>query len=397
MLIWRGLFDLMTANHPKVGPRFGGYYQGRRVLVTGAAGVKGTWLCLALEAAGAKVTGLDLHPPQPNSNFVLSGLADSIRLVQGDINDFGLMRELLADNDCFFHLAALALVHDCKARPLETYRVNTLGTATVLEAFRLSETAKRGLFVTTDKVYRPKANDRWIETDPLFSSGPYAVSKACAEQVIEDYRGDLGVAGKHFGVARAGNVLVGGDLNSSTRTNGAGRIFVDCFEALLAGESPRIFSPSFTRPYTYGLDIVTGYMSQLARMEEPGVQGEAFNYGPHEQGGIANGFLATKICEAWGGGIPWSGGPLRNEPYQTQALNWEKAWLRLGWQPAYTLIESIRDAAFWYREWAEVQANPSPGVLRETNRKLLENHSRAAHDLGIWWAVASRPDSVRLA
>ncbi len=384
----------MTANHSSGASLFGGYYQGRNVLVTGAVGVKGTWLCLALEAAGAKVTGLDLRSPPPDSNFVLAGLGDSVRLVQGDINDLGLMQDLLKENDCFFHLAALALVHDCKARPLETYRVNTLGTATVLEAFRLSSVAKRGLFVTTDKVYRPKANDRWLETDPLFSSGAYAISKACAEQVIEDYRQDLEVAGKHFGIARAGNVLVGGDLNSSARTNGAGRIFVDCFEALIDGESPRIFSPSYTRPYTYGLDIVTGYMTQLARMDESGIQGEAFNYGPHEQGGIANAFLATKICETWGGDIRWSGGPLRNEPYQTQALNWDKARLRLGWQPAYTLLESIRDAATWYREWSKVGSVPTPGELRGIDLGLLERHARAAKELGIWWATAAAPGGM---
>ncbi len=385
----------MTPTIPTDTATFGDYYRGKHALVTGATGVKGTWLCLALQAAGAIVTGIDLHLGAPTSNFVLSGLSDSIRVVQGDVNDLDLIGELLSANDCFFHLAALALVHDCKVRPLETYRVNTLGTATVLEAFRLSSRAKRGLFVTTDKVYRPKSKDQWVETDPLFSSGPYAVSKACAEQVIEDYRDCLLESGKYFGVARAGNVLVGGDDHSSSQTNGAGRIFVDCFESLIAGGSPEIFSPAYTRPYTYGLDIIAGYMTQVARMAENPINGEAFNFGPHEQGGIANAFLATKICEEWGGNTQWKGGVPRQEPFQTQALNWEKARNLLGWQPAYTLFEAIRDAAIWYKEWATIRKAPKTGAMHAIDHELLLRHASAARRLGIWWAVKeSRHPSI---
>lgn len=353
--------------------------------MTGAAGVKGTWLCHQLLAAGATVTGVDLVSPEPSSNFLLSGLSSRMRLVQGDVCDFQLMQELLRDQDCIFHLAALALVYDCKHRPLESYRTNTLGTATVLEAFRLSPTATRAVLVTTDKVYQPKEGV-WIETDPLMASGPYAVSKACAEHVIADYRSYLGSTGKSFGVGRAGNVLVGGDFYSSSRTNGAGRVFVDCFEALIAGRAPTLFSPEYTRPFTYGLDVVTGYMSLMARLEEENVQGEAFNFGPHEQGGIANSFLATKICEQWGGNIRWQSGELRLEPFVTQALSWEKARLRLGWLPAFTLYEGIRDTVRWYREWALVKETPTEGSLNSLTQQLIEGHRESALRLGVWWA-----------
>lgn len=367
---------------------FGNFYRGKRVLVTGAVGVKAAWLCQLLQAAGASVTGLDLRQPEPISNFALSGLRGRIRFIQGDVTDLSLMQGLLNEHDCLFHLAALALVHECRMQPLEAYRSNTLGTATVVEAYRLSSTARHAVFVTTDKVYAPKQNALWVEGDPLFATGPYAVSKACAEQVLADYRSYLEPLGKRFGVGRAGNVLVGGDLHSSSRNPGAGRIFVDCYEALIADRPPEIFSPSFTRPFTYGLDVLTGYMTVMARLEEQGNQGEVFNFGPHEQGGIANGLLATKICEQWGAGIMWQGSQLRAEPFETQALCWEKARQRLGWLPAFTLYEAIQDTARWYREWAKVCDCPSDGLLQELNQDLIQKHQQAARRLGVWWACA---------
>jgi CDP-glucose 4,6-dehydratase len=377
----------MSMNLSNTTPLFGGFFCGKRVLVTGAVGVKATWLCHMLHAAGAAVTGLDLKLPEPSSNFALSGLPRCLRFVQGDVTDLKLMRELLGENDCLFHLAALALVHECRMQPLEAYRANTLGTATVAEAYRLSPTARYAVFITTDKVYAPKQNGLWVEGDPLFASGPYAVSKACAEQILADYRSYLEPLGKRYGVGRAGNVLVGGDLHSTSRNPGAGRIFVDCYEALIAGRPPEIFSPSFTRPFTYGLDVIAGYMSLMARLEDPGIHGEAFNFGPHEQGGIPNGLLATKICEQWGEGIMWQGGKLRAEPFETQALCWEKSRQRLGWLPAFTLYEGIQNTARWYREWARVHHSPTEGALSTLNLELIRDHQESARRLGVWWAT----------
>lgn len=371
----------------KEGRLFSDFYRGKRVLVTGAAGVKGTWLCHLLVTAGAIVTGVDVQSPDPGSNFSLSGLGDRMDLIQGDINDKELMASLLQQNDCLFHLAAIALVHDCKRRPEECYRANTLGTVNALEAFKRSPIARYAVFVTTDKVYRPK-DGLWVESDPLFASGPYAVSKACAEQAIADCDCVLKGLGKRYGIGRAGNVLVGGDLYSSSRTQGAGRVFVDCFEALADGRAPVIFSPKHTRPYTYGLDVLTGYMSLMAQLDRDEVSGEAFNFGPHEQVGIPNSFLATKICEVWGGGIQWKSGALRDEPFQTQALSWQKAQTRLGWFPAYTLGEGILDSAAWYRAWAGIRNRPSKGALQSLTLELIEKHQESAKRVGTWWAAA---------
>ena len=329
---------------------FRDFFKGKRIVVTGVAGVKGSWLALELLEAGSQVVGVDIKSPEPMSNFMAAGLGERITFVQGDVRHLSLMEQLLKGADGVFHLAAVALVVEARRKPLQAYATNTLGAATVLEAIRLSDSVKYAVFVTTDKVYKSKAGELWMETDPLFAAEPYQVSKACAEHIIADYYHTyLRQAGKRVGVGRAGNVIVGGDFYSSRRTGGAGRIFVDCFEALAEKQPPKIFTPHFTRPYTYGLDILTGYMALMSRLDCKSVDGEAFNFGPHEQHGVENGLLAAKICELWGEGIMWECGPARDEPFEKQALSWDKARERLGWQPAYTLHEGLCATVRWYR------------------------------------------------
>ena len=365
---------------------FGNFFKGKRILVTGVAGVKGSWLALELLEAGSQVIGVDIKSPESDSNFVLANLEEKITFHQGDVVDLSLMRELMKDADGVFHLAAVALVGDARRNPLEAYRSNTLGTATVLEAIRLSNSVQYAVFVTTDKVYKPKGGEVWVETDPLFATDPYPVSKACAEQIITDYyRNNLRPAGKRLGVGRAGNVIIGGDFYSSEKTKGAGRILVDCFDALIKEQSPKIFAPKFTRPYTYGLDILSGYLALMSKLDNEGVDGEAFNFGPHEQYGVENALLATKICELWGEGISWQSGPPRDEPFEKQSLSWDKARQRLAWQPAYTLYEALRDTARWYRAWAEKEKTSSKGSMFDFNRSLITDHQDAARRLGISW------------
>jgi len=369
---------------------FEGFFLGRRVLVTGVCGVKGTWLALMLLESGAEVVGLDLGLPAPDSNFFASGLDQRIKLVHGSVTDFALIRELVEDVDAIFHLAALALVHTANRDPLATYQSNTIGTATLLEAIRLASKPRRAVFVTTDKVYRPKAGEPWTETDPLGASGAYAVSKACAELIIADYHREyFQNAGHLIGIARAGNVLIGGDLYTTHRTGGAGRILADCFEALIHQRRPEIFSPSFTRPYTYGLDTLSGYMTLMAALDRPGIAGEAFNFGPSEPYGVMNSALATKICEAWGDDLMWQPGTRREEPFEYQSLALDKSSTKLHWRPAYTLDESIDSAVKWYKAWSEWRTQCQSGGMLPLNRTLIEEHRARAESLGVLWSLPS--------
>ena len=368
---------------------YGNFYEGKKFLVTGVVGVKGTWLALGLLEAGSEVVGIDIRNPPAESNFVASGLGRKIDFVQQDVAEASAMQKLLDRVDGVFHLAAVAIVGIARREPWETYRSNTLGTASILEALRLSD-VRRAVFVTTDKVYATKPGDAWNEDDPLGdgTTGPYPTSKVCAELIIRDYYNCyLKPAGKLLGIGRAGNVLVGGDFNTSSRTGGAGRIFADCYEALEQGKPPEIFTPHFTRPYTYGLDIISGYMTLMQNLERDGVAGEAFNFGPHEHIGVANAFLATKICETWDAQTAWQTGTSRPEPFETQSLSWQKAHRRLGWSPAFSLHEAIVQTTRWYREWATRGKSAGEGGMHEVNRSLLSAHRQAAARLGIPWAA----------
>jgi len=366
------------------------FFDGRRVLVTGVAGVKGAWLALELLEAGAIVIGVDSASPEPDSNYTAASLGGRIQYVQGDITDLAKIEELAGKVDCVFHLAAVALVGEAQANPLAAYRNNTWGTAVVLEAVRRSPSVRYAVFVTTDKVYRPNNGDPWREGDPLGASGPYAVSKSSSESIIADYYSTyLQPAGKRLGIGRGGNVLIGGDLHSSRRIPGSGRIFVDCYDALIEGRSPEIFQPAYTRPYTYGLDIISGYMNLMSRLDCDGVDGEAFNFGPHERYGVSNGLLATKICELWGGDTHWTRGAARDEPFVNQSLNWDKSRERLLWEPAFTLYEGLRETTRWYQEWARWRKDAREGGLKELNASLIRDHREAAARLGIRWALGA--------
>jgi len=354
---------------------FGGFYAGRKVLVTGAAGVKGAWLCWYLLEAGAEVVGVDCHEPEPESVFAATGLGQHLDLHVLDVRDCAALRGLMVAEgvQAAIHLAALATVGEARERPLEAYSVNVLGTVNFLEALRQSP-ADRAVVVTTDKVYAPKGGRPWTEDDPLFASGPYAVSKACADMIARDYAAQhLRPSGKALAVARAGNVLAGGDWHQ-------GRIFVDIARALGRGEPPVILNPAFTRPYTWVGDVVAGYLWLLSQADQEGLIGEAFNFGPLEPEGIANGDLATRMCELWGSGLSWQRGQPRDEPFERQSLDCAKAEQRLGWRAAYTLDDSLRGLVAWYK------GHSAGAAMRDLTLNMIRRHVLAARNEGLAWA-----------
>jgi nucleoside-diphosphate-sugar epimerase len=123
-------------------------------------------------------------------------------------------------------------------------------------------------------------------------------------------------------------------------------------------------------------------------LDEPGVDGEPFNFGPHERIGVENQLVASKICEIWGGGQTWTTGKPRQEPFEKQSLSWDKANERLGWQPTFTIYETLQQIATWYRSWSRVPAAKARGSMVETNQALMTAHRKAAEKMRIWWSVA---------
>jgi len=360
---------------------FDAFYTGKRILVSGLAGAKGAWLGWYLVEAGCeRVIGVDNAASLAGTCFEASGLGSEQRvsLHPTDVRDTeGLLRVIEAERpDALVHLAAMAIVGECKDRPLDAYSANVLGTASVLEAVRRSD-VRRVLIVTTDKVYRDKDGAAWTEEDPLFATGPYAVSKACADVLARDYFASyLQPEGKHLCVGRAGNVLAPGDHHD-------GRIFVDVARALGRGEPPVILNPLFSRPYTFVGDVVSGYLCALAACDRPGVDGETFNFGPPEASGTPNGELATMMCELWGTDITWRAGTARHEPFTHQSLDCTKARERLDWRPVYGLRAGLAATVAWYK--AQL-CHPGPGEMRGETLRIVGEHAEAARAAGVPWA-----------
>ena len=236
---------------------FCGLYAGKRVLVTGHTGFKGSWLCEWLLGLGAKVTGYSLSPPTQPALFEQLGLAGRLRHIIGDIRDLpGLSRALRkARPDFVFHLAAQPLVRDSYANPVETFAVNLMGTVHVLEALRSVRHPCAAVFITTDKCYE---NREWAygyrEDDPLGGSDPYSASKGAAELAISSYRRSF--FGSHpvrIASARAGNVIGGGDW-------AVDRIVPDCMRALEKGKPIPVRNPKATRPWQHVLEPLSGYL-----------------------------------------------------------------------------------------------------------------------------------------
>ncbi|MBI4553699.1 MAG: CDP-glucose 4,6-dehydratase [Candidatus Latescibacteria bacterium] len=354
-----------------------GFYRDKTVLVTGIAGFKGTWLALVLLEAGAgEVVGLDKER-QPRSNFVASGLEQRVTFVQGDIRDPALMLRVLTEYrvDVVFHLAAQAIVKTAFQSPVETVSANVLGTAVVLEAVRQAGTAGRCVVATSDKAYGDKGGALYVEDDPLRGTDVYSASKSAADMLTQTwFTSYFKPSGIHGGIVRCGNIIGGGDW-------AAGRIVVDCAKALTAGCPPDIHNPEMVRDYFYVLDAVSGYLSLGAALDQDGVDGEGFNFGPHEHD-VRNADLATRICDLWDAGLTWRHTP-PPEPFPEilkQTLSWEKARTRLGWAPAYTLDEALRDTVAWYQGWAQ------GARLDDLNVQLLHRHRDRARERGLAWA-----------
>ena len=221
------------------------FYKGKKVLVTGHTGFKGTWLCRLLLGAGAQVTGYALEPPTEPSLFSLADMGSQIRSVTGDIRDLEKLKAVFAETEpeIVLHLAAQPIVRESYKSPVYTYETNVMGTVNVLECVRLTDSVKSFLNVTTDKVYQ---NREWEwgyrETDPLDGFDPYSNSKSCSELVTHSYKNSFFADGRTaISTARAGNVIGGGDF-------AADRIIPDCIRAALEGKPVPVRNPHSVRP-----------------------------------------------------------------------------------------------------------------------------------------------------
>ena len=222
------------------------FYKGKKVLITGHTGFKGTWMCRVLANQGALITGYALEAPTTPSLYEMSGLEKSVDSVIGDIRDLNHLREvfLRVQPEIVIHMAAQPIVRDSYKDPVYTYETNVMGTVHILECVRENTCVKSFLNVTTDKVY---LNKEWTwgyrENEELNGYDPYSNSKSCSELVTSSYQNSFfGERACAISTARAGNVIGGGDFAND-------RIIPDCIRAAMAGDEIIVRNPYSTRPY----------------------------------------------------------------------------------------------------------------------------------------------------
>ncbi len=325
------------------------FYQGRKVLVTGHTGFKGSWLCRILTLAGASVTGYALHAPTTPSLFQIAGIDDAVDSVIGDIRDMEFLQSVFerTEPEVVFHLAAQPIVRESYKNPRYTYETNVMGTVNLLECVRLTSSVKTVLNVTTDKVYE---NREWEygyrEDDPLDGYDPYSNSKSCSELVTHSYQKSFFQDGRcRISTARAGNVIGGGDFASD-------RIIPDCVRAAVSNKEIVVRNPYSIRPYQHVLEPLFAYLMIAQRQyEEPSYQGY-YNVGPEDNDCVTTGELAAMFCGLWGEDARWASG-CDGGPHEANFLKLDCSRLRhrFGWKPRWGIRRALQETVAWSKAY----------------------------------------------
>jgi CDP-glucose 4,6-dehydratase len=325
----------------------------RRVLVTGHNGFKGAWLCLWLQALGARVCGVSLPtPPTSPSLYELAGVHEGMEACFAcDVRDAHALAQAVRDSraEVVIHMAAQPLVRASFVEPAETFAVNALGTAHLLDAVRGCDRVRAVVVVTSDKCYAPHAGGRaHVEEDPLGGEDPYSASKACVELIVAAYRESFfsDPSGARIASARAGNAIGGGDF-------GADRLLPDVFRAALAGEPLLVRNPEAVRPWQHALSPLSGYLALAQALCESHDVARAWNFGPAADDALPVRALLERVCELWPGGIDWRVDE-REHPRENPALRLDStcAGTGLGWQPLLGLEDGLRLTVEWFRAYA---------------------------------------------
>lgn len=340
------------------------FYKGKKVLVTGHTGFKGSWMCKVLTNMGAEVAGYSLNPPTNPSLFEIAEIEKDIKSYIGDIRDLKKLKAVFDEfqPEIVLHLAAQPIVRDSYKDPVYTYETNVMGTVNILECVRNSESVKSFLNVTTDKVYE---NKEWCwgyrENEPLDGYDPYSNSKSCSELVTHSYKNsffkDSDIA---ISTVRAGNVIGGGDFAND-------RIVPDCIRAAEKKEDIIVRNPHSTRPYQHVLEPVYAYLMIAAKQYEDGKYAGYYNVGPDDVDCFTTGNLVDLFISKWGEGMKWidkfDGGP---HEANFLKLDCSKLKSTFGWKPHWNLDTAIEMTVEWTKCWL------SGGNIRECMDKEIE-------------------------
>ena len=328
------------------------FWNGKRVLITGHTGFKGSWLAFWLNMLGAEVCGYALAPETQPNLFENLQLEKSIKSVVGDVRDLENFERVLKSfqPEIVFHLAAQSLVRRSYRQPVDTYTTNVIGTINILEAIRQTNFVKSVVIVTTDKVYE---NKEWYwayrENEGLGGFDPYSNSKACAELAVSAYRNSFFAESETLiATARAGNVIGGGDWSED-------RLLPDVFRLLIFDEKLEIRNQHSVRPWQHTLEPLAGYM-KLAEKLFNGEKSfaEAWNFGPSEDDSKSVGWVLEEISKIWIEPVNWeiSSGM---QPHEARFLKLDsaKAKSELNWLPKLSLEEALALTIQWYQEFKD--------------------------------------------
>ena len=358
-------------------------FKNKKILITGHTGFKGSWLAIWLVRLGANVVGISKDTVGEKSHYLTSNISEVIDDRRGDVTDLDSIKTLFMDvqPDFIFHLAAQALVRPAYNDPLETITTNTIGMANILEALKTLEKKVIAVMITSDKAYD---NVEWVwgykETDRLGGKDPYSASKGMAELVIRSYVdsffGDQD-SNLRVGIARAGNVIGGGDW-------AVDRIVPDCMEAWSKGQSVNIRSPHATRPWQHVLEPLSGYLCLAENLyKNKYIHGEAYNFGPSEGQNFPVSELITEMSKYWHK-IKWndtSGDEGHLHEAGLLKLNCDKALSDLKWCAALNFEQTIELTVDWYKKYYQ---NPTLSTYPLTV-KQIDEYTKAAKLRAIDW------------
>ena len=331
------------------------FYKGKKVLVTGHTGFKGTWLCMMLKRAGAIVTGYSLNPPTTPNLFTICGLEKEINSVIGDIRDKEHLQKVFDETqpEIVFHLAAQPIVRESYKDPVYTYETNVMGTVYLLECVRNTKSVVSVLNVTTDKVYY---NNEWEwgyrETDPLDGYDPYSNSKSCSELVTHSYKSSFFSDGRvKVSTARAGNVIGGGDFAKD-------RIIPDCVRAMEKKIPIIVRNPYSTRPYQHVLEPLFVYLLIAYKQYEDRKYEGYYNVGPDDSDCLTTGNIVTMFCDKWQENATWED-KYDGGPHEANFLKLDCSKLKhtFGWKCAWNVEEAIEKTVEWskvYRDQGDI-------------------------------------------
>ncbi len=327
------------------------FYKGKRVLVTGHTGFKGSWMSVVLVNAGAKVIGYSTCSKTDMRLFDLCGIKDQITHIKGDVRDSEHLKEVFQTYkpEIVIHLAAQPIVRTSYEDPVETYDTNVMGTVNILECVRLNPCVRSFLNVTTDKVYENKEWEwGYRENEPLDGYDPYSNSKSCSELVTHSYKNSFFSDGRTaISTARAGNVIGGGDFAKD-------RIIPDCIRSALKKEDIVVRNPFSTRPYQHVLEPVCAYLMIAAKQYEDRKYEGYYNVGPDDHDCFQTGELVNSFVKYWGNDLKWinryDGGP---HEASFLKLDCSKLKTTFDWKPHWNLDMAMKKVVEWTKCWKD--------------------------------------------